>query len=127
LREVPEALVGAGELGQAQALAGTITDPDSQSQALREVAEALVGAGEFGQAQALARTITDPYHQIEALHSLTMAPDSNQARRATARILTLDRWEKSLNSLARIKSDALMAIDSELAIVAKRSAAPGRT
>jgi hypothetical protein len=127
LGEVAGALVGAGEFGQAQALARTITDPYYQSQALGEVAGALVEAGEFGQAQTLARTITDPDHQIEALHSLTMAPDSNQARRATARILTLDRWEKSLNSLARIKSNALMAIDSELAIVAKRSAAPGRT
>ena len=46
--------------GQAEAVARSITDPDSQAQALAQVAGALAGAGQHQQAEAVARSITDP-------------------------------------------------------------------
>ena len=50
LAQVAEALAGAGQHQQAEAVARSITDPVWQAQALAQVAEALAGAGQHEQA-----------------------------------------------------------------------------
>jgi hypothetical protein len=125
--DLPAIWVTLGRPNRAEALARSITHPESQSRALVLVAGALAKAGEreraadvLGQAETLARSITHPESQSRALHPLAMTPDPHRAKRSIVRILTLDRWETALDALAHIRSDALTVIDSELAIVAQR-------
>ena len=55
---LPAVWAALGQLARAQALARSITGPDSQASALAEVAGALARAGQHQQAEAIARSIT---------------------------------------------------------------------
>ncbi|WP_184971663.1 NACHT domain-containing protein, partial [Nonomuraea endophytica] len=71
--DLPVVWARLGNSIRAEALARSITDPDSQAQALMALGEALVGAGEFDHAETLARSITGPDSQAWALAALVKA------------------------------------------------------
>ena len=90
-------LVEAGDLGQAEALAQTIPNPDRQSEALASLAKAAAAGGDLDRAEALARAITRPGWQNRTLADLTRVAAAGgdlERAEALAQAITIPRWHR---------------------------------
>jgi hypothetical protein len=94
----------------AEHTAQSITDPDSQAQALVELVGAWAAAGQLDRAEQTARSITDPDPQAHALVELVKAwaaVGQHDRAEQTARSITKPDWQaQALSDLATVVEPA---------------------
>jgi hypothetical protein len=131
LAALPKALAAAGDFDGAEAIAGSIIQPNRRAWALAELAKVLTAAGDtnraqarFTEAEALARLITDPNRQAEALTWLAkLSVTESTADRLIAAAFRLATWSLPLSALVTRHSSVLVALADEVVIAGGVSSA----
>jgi hypothetical protein len=101
-----------GDGPRGEALARSITNPDSQAQALQAVAAGLAEAGQWEKAEDIARSITNPHFRDWAL------------RRVAEALAGADQWEQATQTARRMTDPHIQAL--ALQAVAEVLAQAGR-
>jgi hypothetical protein len=118
LRALTRVAAGSGQLGLAEVLARTISDPAEHIQALETIAEAAVAAGDLNRARLMAEEAE------RIVGTFTHARDREDARRALVRVMTVAGNLERARVLAQSLTDPEWQANM-LAYVAEAAAATG--
>ncbi|MCS7475449.1 hypothetical protein ACFFQW_15365 [Umezawaea endophytica] len=108
MSETVTAVAASGDITKAESLAKSIAVPRWRDRAVAELVS--VVADDVEKARPLADTIGDPDLKARALVSIASRSDDTEARALIASVLRLRRWTATLDVLARIEPEVVLAV-----------------